>query len=210
MYLFTRQTRLAPGHLRDGMEWAVGLTEKVNQVTGLNVGLWTTMLSPGPGTLSWGSFVESLTDLEDAQAKMAVDDILMEQANRGVELTMGSFEDQTAQFVLNEVDPSRNPRYAGVVLSQLVNGKFQRGIEVGIEIAQRVKELGGLPTSFLVGTTGAYGAIAWITGAETLKELEQADQAVTGSLDFIAYIDKEAGSCYAQGATSQTIWQRVI
>ena len=47
MYLFTRTGRLRPGNTREGMAWAVGVTEKVNQITSLNVGLWTTFASPG-------------------------------------------------------------------------------------------------------------------------------------------------------------------
>jgi hypothetical protein len=210
MYLFTRQTRLATGHLRDGMEWAVGLTEKVNQITSLNVGLWTKMLSGQTGTLSWGSAVESLVDLEDANAKMMVDDILMDMAARGAELTTGVFEDQTAQFVHNDVDASSNPGYVYVVQAQLANGAFQRGVEAGIEIAQRAKQLGGQPTSFLIGTTGAFGAVAWITSAATLKELEQADQAVNMNPDFIKFLDDEAASCYLPGTGEQSIWQRIV
>lgn len=210
MYLFTRQTRLSPDHVRDGMEWAVGLTEKVNQITALNVGLWASMLSPGTGTISWGTTTESLTELEDASAKLMVDDMFVDMANRGAAFTNGVIEDRTAQFLHNDGDATPNPSYVAVVQSQLANGSFQRGVEAGIEIAQRAKQLGGLSTSFLIGTTGAFGSVAWITAAPTLKELEQAEQAVNMNPDFVKFLDEEASSCYLPGITTQAIWQRIV
>lgn len=209
MYLFTRQTRLAAGHPRDGMEWAIGVTEKVNQITSLNVGLWTTAFSQMAGTLSWGAAVENLTDLEDANSKMMVDDILMDMAARGAELTTGGLEDRTAQFLHNDVEAGSNPKYVAVVQAQLANGSFQRGVEAGIEIAQRARQLGGQPTSFLIGTTGAFGAVAWITSCESLQDLQAAEQAVNMNPDFIKFLDEEASHCYLPGAT-QAIWQRVV
>jgi hypothetical protein len=210
MYLFTRQTRLAPGHFRDGMTLAVEITEKVNQITALNVGLWSSVMSPGAGTISWGAAAESLTDLEDANAKMMVDDVLMDMATRSAALTVGGVEDQVAQFLHNPAPADSNPKYVGVVQSALANGSFQRGVEVGIEIAQRGTELSGQPTAFLLGTTGPYGAVAWISSADNLKQLEDGNNAVNMNPDFIKFLDEAASSCYLPGATNQSIWQRIV
>ena len=210
MYLFTRSTRIRPGHMRDGMEWAVHITEKVNKITSLDVGLWTTMFSPGVGTLSWGAMVETLTDLENANAKLAVDDMFQEQVNYGASLlTEGGVNDEVAQQIYGTPDPNRRPRCCAVVRSVLANGHFQSGIECGIEIAQRASELGGIPTSFFLATTGTYAGVGWITGAETLKELEESEQAVNSNPDFMKLLDEKAAACYLPGATTQAIWQLV-
>jgi hypothetical protein len=60
MYISTRSARLAPGNLRDSMAWALSVTEKVNQISEVQVHLWTTVNSPGVGTLSWAATVEDL------------------------------------------------------------------------------------------------------------------------------------------------------
>ncbi|MEY2590251.1 MAG: hypothetical protein QOJ67_2235, partial [Acidimicrobiaceae bacterium] len=46
MYLFSRSTRLGPSNQREAMEWSVNVTQKVNQISELDVSLWTTVFSP--------------------------------------------------------------------------------------------------------------------------------------------------------------------
>ncbi len=73
MYLFSRRARLGNGHLRESAAWAVAMTERVNQITELNVGLWTSVFSPGLGELVWATFIDDLLTLETADAKLMVD-----------------------------------------------------------------------------------------------------------------------------------------
>jgi hypothetical protein len=209
MYLFTRAVRLAPGHARDGMEWAVSLTEKVNQITALNVGLWTPVMSPAVGTLSFGCAVESATDIEDAEAKLNVEPMYLDAIERGAAMLASGADDELAQFLYNP-DQTPNPTHVAVVRTVIANGSFQRGVEVGIEIAQRATQLGTCPTSFLLATTGTYAGCGWISSAHSLKELEESEQAVNANPDFVSFLDSEASSCYLPGITTQSIWRRVV
>jgi hypothetical protein len=209
MYLFTRMARLSPAHYRDGIEWALGVTEKVNQITSLNVGLWSPILSPGLGTLSWGSAVETLSDLEDADAKLMADPMYLDVVEKGASMLVGTVEDQTAQFIHNPPQTGETTHVA-VVETSMANGSFKRGVEVGVEIAQRATDLGGSPTAFLTGVTGTYAGCAWITSATSLAELERGEQAVNTNMDFIAFLDKEAAGCYLPGVTKQSIWRRLV
>jgi hypothetical protein len=209
MYLFTRQTRLAPDHAIDGIEWAVTVAEKVNQITSLDVGVWTPFASPGLATLSFGAAVESLTDLEDAQAKTQVDSTFLDLAAKGAQMTTGGLDDQVAQFITGGTDDGSNPTYVAVVQSQLANGHFAGGIGAGVEIAQKATELSGMTTSFLLSSTGTYGGVAWITGAETLKELEEGETATNANPDFVAMVDRLAGN-FLDGVTTQAIWRRIV
>lgn len=209
MYLFNRTVRLAPGQQLAGLEWAVKITEKVNQVTGLNVGLWTPVMSPGYGSLSWGAAVETLTDLEDADAKLNADSIFIDLAMTGAAYTTGTIEEQVAQFIHNP-EPNPATTHVAVVIAQMANGHFQKGMEVGVQIAERATAAGGNPTAFLVGTTGAFASCAWITAATSLKALEDGEQALYGGSDFIPFLDKEAADCYLPSSATQSIWRRVV
>ena len=209
MYLFTRQTRLAPEHAIDGIEWAVTIAEKVNQITSLNVGVWTPFVSAGLGTLSFGAAVESLTDLEDAQAKTMVDPTFLDLAKQGAQITTGGLDDRVAQFIVGGTNDGSNPSYVAVVQSQLANGHFAGGVAAGVEIAQKATELSGMTTSFLLSSTGTYGGVAWITGAETLKELEEGEGATNANPDFVALVDRVAVN-FLDGITTQAIWRRVV
>jgi hypothetical protein len=74
MYLFSRRARLSGAKFRESIAWAINVTEKVAQTTGLQVGLWNQTFSPAVGTLAWSTFVPDLGALEAANDKLMVDD----------------------------------------------------------------------------------------------------------------------------------------
>jgi hypothetical protein len=210
MYLFSRTARLRPGDTRESMAWALAITEKVNQITSLDVGLWTTVLSPGVGTLSWSAVVENLTQLEDAEAKLMVDDGYLDLLDQGARFSSGeAVNDVVGQIVSGELDPSRQPTHAAVVGAELAPGGFAKGIEAGIEIAARAAKLSGLPTVFMVASTGTYGGVAWLTTASSLEALERGEQATNGDPEFIRYIDEVASKVYQAQGTTQTLFRRI-
>lgn len=210
MYMFSRQAELAPGHYVDGMEWAAKVTEKVNQVTGMNISLWGNLFSPKVSTLTWVCPTEHLTDLDDSMSKLFVDNTYLDLVQQGRDKVIAPPNDRLAQLVYGDIDPSRRPSYAAVVESTMANGSFQRAIEVGVEIAQRATAAGGLPTAFYIGTTGTYGGCVWVTTADTLSELETAQQNVDTNPDFIKFLDTEAAPCYLSGSTTQILARRLI
>jgi hypothetical protein len=209
MYLFTRRTRLAPKHQLDGIEWAAAIAEKVNQVTALDVGVWTPVMSPGLGTLSFGCAVETLTDLENAEAKLMADPIYLDLATKGAEMSTGQLDDMVAQYLVGGGDLGFAPTHVAVVQSQLANGSLQRGIAAGVAIAEKATQIGGLSTAFLVGTTGVYGGIAWMTAAPTLADLERTEQTVNTNPEFLELVDSSS-ECYLGGVTTQEIWRRIV
>jgi hypothetical protein len=210
MYLFTRQLRLRAGAQRASLTWAANVTEKVNQITELNVGLWRKILSPGLGTISWSCVAQDLTELENADAKLAVDDIFVGEVDRGAQFVSDDpVIDETAQF-LTEVDVTATPpKYVAVVRSELRPGGFAKGVEAGLEIASRATKVGGVTTSFLIATTGKYGGVAWISGGQSLKEIEDADQKINADADFVKYVDKVGPDAFVPGITTQEIWQQI-
>ena len=211
MYLFTRQARLRPGAMRSGTEWAAGITNTVEQITGLDVRLWRSVFSPGTGSLVWATIVEDMAALETANAKLEVDNAFIDEVERGAELTQATgVDDELHQLLHGEIDPERDPKYAAVVRSALAPHGFAKAIEAGIEIAQRATAIGGSPTAFFVASTGTYGGVLWVTTTETIEELERGEQAVNGDADFITYLDDVASDVYLSGVTTQTIYQRIV
>jgi hypothetical protein len=208
MYLFSRTLRLAPSHLLDGMEWAIAVTEKVNQVTALNVGVWTPILSEGVGSLSWTCFAGTLTDLENAETKLLADPIYLDLVRQGADLTVGGTDDLVAQILSPLPADYVEPTHASIVQSVLANGQFQKGVAVGLEIAEQATKIAGLTTSFLLATTGAYGGCAWVTGATSLQALEEGQTKANSDEGFQKLIDRDA-KVYVEGVTTTRITRRI-
>lgn len=212
MYLFARSARLGPGHLRESVEWSLKITEKVNQISELEVSLWTTVFSPGVGTLVWTAATEDLAVLEATTDKLAVDDGYISLVDEGAKFASGDpIDDALVQLVLADVDAANStPNYASVVRSAMAPGKTVRGIELGVDIAQRAKKITGRPTSFGVVSTGPYGGVEWISLYDSVDELQKADAAIAADASFAQYVDKEASTAYNAGVTTQTIYRRIV
>jgi hypothetical protein len=212
MYLFSRRAQLSGAKLRDAMGWAVAAGERVTQTTGLPIGVWSQVYSPGVGTLVWATFVPDLATLEGATDKLAVDDAYNELGDRAVEFVLpGTIDDSLSIVVHGEPDPNRQIEYVASVRTTIVAGKIAKGMALGVEIAQKAEEITGVPTLFLGDATGNYGGVGWLTAFADVAALEAAEMALNTNESFIDLIDKKVGGVYADvpGASTQLIYRRV-
>ena len=212
MYLFSRRAQLSGARLRDAMGWAVAAGERVTQTTGLPIGVWSQVYSPGVGTLVWATFVPDLATLEGATDKLAVDDAYNELGDRAVEFVLpGTVDDSLSVVVHGEPDPNRQIEYVASVRGTIAAGKIAKGMALGVEIAQKAEQITGVPTAFVGDATGNYGGVAWLTGFANVGALEAAEMALNTDESFIDLIDKKASEVYSAvpGATTQLIYRRI-
>ena len=211
MYLFSRRARLAPGSTRAAMTWATEVTEKANKISGLNVSLFSLTFSPEIGTLVWSAFVPDLATLEAANDKLLVDEGYVSLVDAGAKFALGGADDALLQIVHGEVDPNRPVEYVTSVQTVCANS-VARGIELGVEIAQRVEKATGLPGLFATAMTGPYGAVSWVTGYADIREMERTQQALAADTKFGEFVDKSVRGVYVESPseTQQLIYRRIV
>jgi hypothetical protein len=209
-YLFSRRGRLAPGSVVDAMTWAAKITEKVNTISEVPVTLWTTEFSPQVGTLSWTALVEDLSQLRALDAKLMADNGYLSLVEEGARYTSdGGLDDGLVRLI--HVDPDAvTGEYASAVTATIIPGSFVKGIEVGVEIAQRAKAVTGRPTLFGESQTGVYGEVGWIVLYDSVDEVQAAGQALGSSVEFGQYLDEHASKAYIAGMSTQTIFRKVM
>ena len=210
MYLFSRSARLAPGRTAEAMTWAISITEKVNQISEVPVNLWARVFSPGVGTLAWTAILEDLAVLEATDAKLMADSGYLTLLDEGATFSSGDpVDDQLVSLVHADVSEEGSPAYAGVVQSVLAGGGMAKGLELGVEIAQRVKAITGCACSFGVSGTGQFGGVGWITGYDSIEQFERAQQAITSDADFLKLLDERASVVYLRGTTTQAVYRKL-
>lgn len=211
MYLFTRQIRFGPGNTREQMEWALGQTERVNQITGMPVNLFMQVFSPEVGRMAWSAFVPDLAALEAAGDKLTADDSFVAAVDKGAGMTVGGATDTLAQVIYGEPDPNRQIEYVTVVRAVCATGNVGRGMEAGVELAQRAEKIMGTPTLFLADATGSYGGVAWTSGHESVQAMEGALQALNSDPSWVQFVDQATAGVYADepALTTQTIYRRL-
>jgi len=213
MYLFSRRARLAPGNTRKAIEHVIGISEKVNQITGIGVSLYTQVFSPEVGTVAWTAFVPDLATLEVANDKLGADDGFASMIDSGAQyLLTGMLDDGLLQLVHGAPDPQQHIEYATTVQAVAAPGKYTRAIEVGVEIAQRAERATGTPTLFATSMTGVYGGVSWVTAFADVKAMEAGEAALAADASFAKFLDKEASEVYAAepALTQQRIYRRMI
>jgi hypothetical protein len=211
MYLYSLSARPGMANPVKVMDWAVRMTEKVNQIGEAPVALWTPIMSPASGTLAWTAVVPDLAMIVDAQSKLLADSgysALVDEATELLSPTEPTIE-RLMQLVYGDRDAaSIDAQFASTVLAKLAPGEMRSGAELGVDIAQKVKRITGRPTSFAVGVTGDYGAVMWVSLAETIQQLQAANEALNADEDFVKLLDKEAAKAYLPGA-EQSITRKI-
>lgn len=209
MYLFTRSGRFGNGGLRQSVEFVTAITEKVNQESGLEIHAWMASMSPELGTCTWATFVDSLEELEAANDKLALSDPYVELAEQGAPLFIGPLTDALASVVHGGRAPGADvPAYVGVARAVAANGQLSGAIAAGVELAEASERITGLPTTFLVSSTGPYGGCSWTTGYTDIAAMGRAQAALMADEGWLAMIDR-IGTCFAEGAT-QSIFRRLV
>jgi hypothetical protein len=212
VYVFYRSVRLGPGSIRQHMSWAMAMTEKVNQICECKFQLWTPVFSPGIGTLVWTTEVEDLGVLEASEAKLMADDGYHTLLDQGAGYSSGdAVADGLLQVVHGSTPADARPEYSSVVTAAIAPGSFARGLEVGVQIAQRAEQITGIPTLFTAGATGQYGGVAWMADYESIAQVQHAQEALASDPSFAAFLDTEARDAFLPGAlTTTTIYRRIV
>ena len=211
MYLFGRRARLAGGKMREAMAWATGTAEKVTQITGTPLGVWSQVYSPEVGEIVWATFLPDLVALEAFTDKCLVDDGYIAQVEQGAAFILPGSVGDVLQVVLHgEPDPNREVNYTTVVRTTMTGG-IASATALGIEIAQRAESLTGAPTMFLADATGNFGGVSWLTGYASIEEVERTQMTINTDPGFVELLDSRAATAYADvpGASTQTIYRRI-
>jgi hypothetical protein len=210
-YLFNRAMRLAPGTLLDSMAWAVRITEKVNTIDGSRVRLWSRVLGPGVGTISWSMVIDHLGEAIALDEKLMADGGYVELAEEGTRFGDGSgVNDTIGQLIHADPDGSATAQFASVTTTRLAPGMSAAGVALGVEVAQRVKAITGCPTSFGASLTGPYGQVAFFILSDTIDQMQAADEALGADPDWATMMDDRVSKVFVSDGSERMILRRVV
>ncbi len=209
MYLFTRTAHLKAGNPTAGMTFATEVSHKVRELTNHPIQVWTSMYSPGLGTIVWASWFESLADLERVSDKLATDGPYLQMLSTSAELFEGSIDDALMEPIAGTPDTTRSLQYVSAVTAVPAAGNLVNAVAQGIEIAEQTEAATGLPTLFMRSMTGPYGGVSWLTGFESIDELESSEKALMSNDQWTDLVDS-ASACFQDdpAGTRQMIFRR--
>jgi hypothetical protein len=207
MYLFSRTRSAHPGQFPAALAFANEITAKASAITGLEIGAWTSVMSPSAGDIVWTAFFETLAEWEAASDKLAADADYNSAVEKADGLFAGPVIDQMASLLSPLPEGEPDATYVAAVTAVAANGQVGAAVQHGLAIAESATKIGGLTTVFAMATNGPYGGVSWFTGAPTIAALEAAFNAINGDPGFLQLVDS-GGNLFQTGAT-QTTYRRV-
>ena len=173
MYLFSRSTIATLGREFDAIPAAIEVGAMVTKITGREVNVFTAHFGAPGGSVMWSARADSLADLEEVTAKLMADPGYLEKLESMNGLFMTPAEDRFARFITPPMEATS--KYYGVTSAAMANGKFADAMAFGIEAAEYIGKSLKAPSAFVKAAYGGFGDVTWITGFDTMAEVDAFD-----------------------------------
>ena len=210
MYLFQRTVTLRGG-ARKPIAWAIEMNKLVNDLGGVEVGLWSTAFGFPLGTVLWSARVDSRAQLAQVTAKLMADDTYHSLVDKGQEFVTAPGQDTLRQLVHAEsLSPTPPPvgASATVITTTAQPGHLAKALAWGVEITAVYSRTTGTPASFFADAYGPFGQLAWIAPHANLAAADAANDALQANPEYLASTDS-AGSLFVPGSGMQGLATRI-
>ena len=113
-------------------------------------------------------------------------------------------------MISGTLDPERPVEYVSGATAIVAAGAMERAIVAAIELSQHGEQVTGIPGIFGRALTGPYGSVGWLTGYESLAQLEQANDALAADPAMLQLIDGTKGLFVEGSDTAVTTLYRKV
>lgn len=210
MYLFQRTVTLRGG-ARKPMAWAVEMNKLVNDLGGVEVGLWSALFGFPLGTVVWSARVPSRAALAEVMEKLMADEEYHSLVEKGQEFIDAPGQDTLRQLVHAEtLSPTPPPvgAVATVITATPSPGHIVEALAWGVEITTTYSRITGSPASFFADAYGPFGQLTWITTHTGLAAADAANDALQAAPEYVTSIDG-AGALFVPGSGMQGLATRI-
>lgn len=170
------------------MAYATGMCAHVSAVAGREIGLWSVGFGAPLGTVMYSVRVEGVADWQAMSAKVLADADYHARLAAGAQYTAGPAEDSLLQPL--NAEPGDPPPVGSIALltsAVMANGAYAAALAWGVDMAQHVTTVSGIPTLFAAQSFGPFGSVGWIGVAPDAATIDAGNAAVNADA---AYMDK--------------------
>lgn len=208
MYLYARTVTANPARALDALAFATSISETVSRVAGTEVRAWATLYGAPITTIAWTTRVESYAAMGAIGEKLQADPGYMEQVADVSELFDGAPQDMLADIVATAGTGDLAGDYANVITAECANGRIVDAMTWGVDILNHVSGITGLNGAFTRSMHGPFGAVAWISLAASLDEVDAATAAMAGDAAYLGKLDS-AGGLFVPGSSESRLSHRI-
>lgn len=208
MQLFTRQVMTA-GPADAALAWASEIRAAASDKMGTEVSAWSAGFGAPVGAMAFTARVEGLADLTAKGAALAEDAGYQALLAQGAEIMAAPPQDSLATPIHGDMgDPPPVGSYAVVTSAVIANGQYTQAVGWGIDVAQHVTALSGMPVAMLMQEYGTFGTLTWIGIAADAAAVDASIAATNGDADYISKLSA-AGDLFVPGSGQRSLATRV-
>ncbi len=166
-----------PGEVRG---WAVGVAGAFETATGRRVGVWSSIVGGVTGHVSWSMPVGGAAEMVQLTATAFDDDAYLASIEEGRHLMAGPAKDTLYRpYGGAEFDPDQGEagNVAIVTTATARAGSLGEAVGWGLEAAEYVGQLTGIPTVLLGNAAGRFSRLTWMGVAEDAAAADAAQDA---------------------------------
>lgn len=210
MYLFTREATLVGG-LRRPLEYALEITEIVNDTIDLDVHLWSAGFGRPAGTYSWNAVVDGRGALGASTAALAANERYNETLERGQEYASGSATDTLRQLVHPAQltgEGTAVGNFAEAITATPAEGQLGAAMGWAVEIAELASGISGVPVTVWADAYGTFGQVTWLIVYPDAAAVDEANDKLNSSAEYIGSIDGH-GELFVPASGQRALFTRI-
>ena len=208
MQLFTRQLMTA-GPEAEAAAWATEMAAAASATMGTEVALWAAGFGAPIGAMAFTMRVEGIADLMAKAAPLAGDADYQAKLAEGADIVVGPPQDSLATPLHGDLgDPPPVGAMATVTNAVIANGQYAEAVAWGIDVAQHVTSLTGMPVSLMMQEYGDFGQLTWIGIASDAAAIDASAAATNVDAEYIKKLSA-AGNLFVPGSGHRSLATRV-
>ena len=208
MQLFTRQLMTAGPEAEAGA-WAAEMAAVVSAKMGTEVALWAAGFGAPIGAFAFTIRVEGIADLMAKAAPLDGDADYQAKLAKGADIMVGPPQDSLATPLHGDLgDPPPVGAMAVVTNAVIANGQYAEAVGWGIDVAQHVTTLTGMPVGLMMQEYGTFGQLTWIGIGADAAAIDASAAATNGDAEYIKKMSA-AGNLFVPGSGQRSLVTRV-
>lgn len=208
MQLFTRQLMTA-GPNAEIAAWATEMAGAASDKMGTEVALWAAAFGAPVGAIAFTARVDGIADLMAKAAPLADDADYQAKLAKGADIVVGPPQDSLATPLHGDLgDPPPVGSMAAVTNVVIANGQYAEAVGWGIDVAEHVTSLTGMPVGLMMQEYGTFGQLTWIGIGADAAAIDASAAATNGDAEYIKKLSA-AGNLFVPGSGHRSLVTRM-
>lgn len=207
MYIFSRTRQVRPEKMIDAIAPAVEIAEKVTQITGVPIHVWTSRFGAPLGTMMWSCRMDSQSELHEATEKLAVDATYLEMAMAMTEHYQGPAQDALVRVVSGRPSPEPS-KFTVLTRATMANGHFAEAVAWGVGMQEFVCDALDAPGAFVTSAYDGFSDVGWILGLDSMADLDAAADWEATDADYQERV-AGAGDLFIAGSGHRSLIEKL-